>query len=80
MAGKRAEALQKLEPYLTRHPEDHDRLLIGLRTLNEARAAGKPARSREEDRALFARWAAAYSAAKGPQQALVDQWQKAMGK
>ena len=44
--------------------------------LYEARAAGKPIRSTDEDRALFSRWAAAYAAAKGPQQALVEQWQK----
>ncbi len=79
-AGKRTEALQTLEPYLAAHPDDHDRLLIALRTLYQARAEGKSIRSPEEDRALFTKWAAAYSAAKGPQQAMVDQWQKAMNK
>jgi VWFA-related protein len=78
MSGKRADALLKFEPYLEKHPDDHDRHFLALRTLYQARSEGKPIRSREEDRALFTKWAAAYAAAKGPQQALVDQWQKAM--
>jgi VWFA-related protein len=80
MAGKRAEALLRLEPYLEKHPEDQERHFVALRTLYEARAAGKPVRSTNEDRELFARWATAYAAAKGPQEALVEQWQKAMRK
>jgi len=80
MAGKRADALQKFEPYLEKYPEDHERHFVALRTLYEARAEGKPIRSLAEDRALFTRWASAYAAAKGPQQAMVDQWQKAMGR
>ena len=80
MAGKRAEALLKLEPYLDAHPQDHERHLIALRTLYEAHAAGAPVRSKEEDRALFTRWAAAYTAAKGPQVALVEQWQRAISR
>jgi tetratricopeptide (TPR) repeat protein len=80
MAGKRAEAIAKLEPYLDKHPDDYERHFVALRTLYEARAAGKPVRSQAEDRALFARWAAAYAAAKGPQQAIVDQWQKTIGR
>jgi tetratricopeptide (TPR) repeat protein len=79
-AGKRSDALEKLEPYLDKHPEDHERHFMALRTLYEARAAGKPVRSTAEDRALFAKWATAYAKAKGPQQAVVDQWQRAMGR
>ncbi len=80
MSGKRAEALQKIEPYLDNHPEDTERHFVGLRLLYQARADGKPIRSTNEDRALFTKWASAYAAAKGPQQALVQQWQKAMAK
>lgn len=79
-AGKRADALLKIEPYLEKHPDDLERHFFALRLLYEARADGKPIRSTNEDRALFAKWAAAYAAAKGPQQAMVDQWQKAIGK
>jgi VWFA-related protein len=80
MAGKRAEALQKLEPYLDKHPDDHERLFVALRTLYQAKADGKPVRSTTEDRALFTRLAAAYVAAKGPQMPMVEQWQRAMGR
>ena len=80
LAGKRADALLKLEPYLEKHPDNQERLFFALRLLHEARADGRPIRSTNEDRALFTRWAAAYKAANGPQQALVDQWQKAIRK
>ncbi|HET7220664.1 MAG TPA: VWA domain-containing protein [Vicinamibacterales bacterium] len=79
-SGKRAEALQKFEAYLAKHPDDQERHFVALRTLYEARASGKPVRTAEEDRALFTRWAAAYAATKGPQQALVDQWMRAMSR
>lgn len=80
LSGKRAEALQKFEAYLARHPDDQERHFFALRTLYEARASGRPVRTAEEDRALFTRWAAAYAATKGPQQALVDQWMRAMSR
>jgi tetratricopeptide (TPR) repeat protein len=80
MAGKRADALTKIEPYLDAHPDDYERHFFALRMLYEAKADRKPIKSTNEDRALFAKWAAAYAAAKGPQQAMVDQWQKSMTK
>ena len=80
LSGKRADALLRLEPYLEKHPEDVERHFFTLRLLYEARTDGRPIRSTNEDRALFAKWAAAYAAAKGPQQALVAQWQKAISK
>jgi hypothetical protein len=79
-SGKPAEGLAMLEQYLEKHPEDHAAHLTALRTLFEARGAGKPVRSREEDRALFTKLAKAYAAAKGPQQTLVELWQKTMNK
>jgi tetratricopeptide (TPR) repeat protein len=78
MAGRGAEALKTLEPYLSRHPEDVERHFVALRLLYEAKAAGRQVKSPEEDRALFSRYAAAYAAASGPQQAVVDQWKKFM--
>jgi VWFA-related protein len=80
MSAKRPEALAKLEPYLAAHPQDHERHLIALRVLYEAHVAKTPIRSAEDDRALFAKWSAAYTAAKGPQQPLLDQWQRAMSR
>jgi cytochrome c-type biogenesis protein CcmH/NrfG len=80
MANKPAEALEVLESYLASHPADHERLLLVLRALYEARSSGKPITTPAEDTALFVRYADAYAAAKGPQQALVDQWRKFMQK
>jgi VWFA-related protein len=80
MAGQPAEALATLDPYLQKHPDDHERLFIVLRTLYEARASGRTIKSKDEDLALFSRYAAQYAAAKGPQQAIVDQWKKFMDK
>lgn len=81
MANKPAEALKVLEPYLATHPSDHERLLLVLRALYEARSGGKTlTTTRDADTALFARYADAYAAARGPQQPLVDQWRKFMQK
>lgn len=80
MGGKPAEALKILDPYLASHPQDHERHFLALRTLYEAAAAGRPVVGREEDRARFEKYAAAYQAAGGTQQALVDQWRKFMAK
>jgi pentatricopeptide repeat protein len=75
-ANKPTEGLTLLEPYIQAHPADHERLLLALRALYEARAAGKTITSADADRALFRKYADAYTAAKGPQQALVDQWRR----
>ena len=80
MSGKRADALSKFEPYLAGHPDDLERHFAALRMLYEARADGKPIKSTNEDKELFGRWSAAYAAAKGPQLAMVQQWQKAFGR
>jgi tetratricopeptide (TPR) repeat protein len=76
MANKPADALKVLEPYLATHPADHERLFLALRALYEARSAGRAIGTPDSDRALFVRYADAYEAAKGPQQALVGQWRK----
>jgi predicted Zn-dependent protease len=80
MANKPVEALEVLDPYLAAHPADHERLFLALRALYEARSAGRAIGTTEGDRAAFARYADAYAAAKGTQQALVEQWRKYMEK
>jgi VWFA-related protein len=80
MAGRAAEALKVLEPYLAAHPGDHERHFLALRTLYEAAAAGRPIASAADDLARFERYATAYAAAGGPQQAIVEQWRKYMKK
>jgi predicted Zn-dependent protease len=79
MGGKRTEALQILEPYLQKHPEDQERFMA-LRTLYEAHSQGRSIKSADEDRALFARYASEYVAANGPQAALVEKWKKVIQK
>lgn len=76
LANKAADALKILRPYLDTHPADHERLFLALRALYEARTAGRTIAAAADDRALFVRYAEAYAAAKGPQQALVDRWRK----
>lgn len=76
MGNKPAEAMRLLVPYIAAHPADHERLLLVLRALYEARSLGRPIATLEADRALFVRYADAYTAASGPQQTLVAQWRK----
>ena len=42
MAGKQADGVRTLDPYLSRHPDDHERLLIALRAIYEVRSTGQP--------------------------------------
>ena len=76
LAKKWAEAIKVLQPYLDAHPSDHDVLLVAMRALHDARAAGRPVETVQADRISFIKYADAYAAARGPQQALVDQWRK----
>ena len=75
-ANKQADALKVLQPYLDAHPTDQDWLFLAMRALYEARTANRVIETREADQARFVKYAAAYTAASGPQQALVDQWRK----
>jgi tetratricopeptide (TPR) repeat protein len=70
--GRTAEALPLLTAYADAHPADTDNLFAVVRLLYETR--GAPAADRER----FLRYARAYVAATGPQQALVAQWIKAV--
>ena len=63
MSGKRAEALQKIEPYWTVTRKIRSAISSGC-ACSTRRADGKPIKSTNEDRALFTKWAAAYAAAK----------------
>jgi predicted Zn-dependent protease len=76
LANKSADAVKVLQPYLDAHPSDHEVLFVALRALYEARAAGRAIETVEADKVRFVKYADAYAAAKGSQQALVDQWRK----
>jgi VWFA-related protein len=78
MSGQPAEAVRTLDPYLTRQPADHERLLLALRMLFEARSLGKAVDSVPADRERFARYAAAYQQAGGKELETVAAWKKVM--
>ena len=78
MAGHGGDALDTLDPYFGRHPEDHARLFVAMRLLYETTTAGRSIGTPEQDRARFERYATAYLAAGGPEDALVEQWLKYM--
>jgi VWFA-related protein len=69
--GRTGEALPLLSAYADAHPGDADTLFAIVRLLYETRAT--PGADRER----FLRYARAYVAAGGPQQALVAHWMKA---
>jgi VWFA-related protein len=75
-ANKHADALKVLQPYLDAHPADQDWLFLAIRALYETRSAKRVIDTADADKARFLKYADAYAAARGPQQALVDQWRK----
>jgi VWFA-related protein len=77
--GQVAEGLTTLEPYLSRHPEDHEAQLLALSGLYSS-LAENPASATPENRARFERLAKAYVAAKGPQAPLVTKWMQSVAK
>jgi VWFA-related protein len=76
LAGRADEALPVLDGYLTRNPNDHERIFIVLQAIYQTHLTGRSIKSPAEDKALFERYAAMYAAAKGPQGALVETWRK----
>ncbi len=71
LAGQPADAVTTLDPYLERTASDHETLLVAMRALYDAHAAGGSVGSPEDDQARASRYAKAYAAAGGPDQALV---------
>lgn len=76
LAGQPAEAVRTLDPYLTRHPDDHERFLLALRMLYEARSLGAPVESVPADRERFTKYAAAYQQAGGKELDTVAAWKR----
>ena len=74
--GQAADALRILDPYLTKHPADQDRLMLAMRLIYEARSAGHAIDSVENDRARFNRYFVAYEMTGGAQLALAADWKK----
>jgi Flp pilus assembly protein TadD len=75
-ANQRGDALSALTVHLDRNPTDVEGLLLAIQLIYQAHAADRPIADRARERELLARYADAYRAANGPQQALVDKWVK----
>jgi lysylphosphatidylglycerol synthetase-like protein (DUF2156 family) len=76
LAGRPAYALTTLDAYLAKHPADHERLFLAMRVLYDVRSRGASVGTAAADRERFARYAAAYAAAGGPDAATVEQWKR----
>jgi tetratricopeptide (TPR) repeat protein len=74
VAPRHREALVTIEPYLVRHPADHEALLIAAHAIYASTVVGQRLVSENEDRERMAKYARAYAAAKGPHAALVTSW------
>jgi Flp pilus assembly protein TadD len=68
------EALAAIEPYLVKHPADHEALLIAAHAIYASNVLGQPLASGREDSDRMTKYARAYAAAKGPHAALVGTW------
>jgi VWFA-related protein len=77
-AGSELDAIRTLDGYLTRHPDDHERLLLAMRLIYDARAAGRVIESADADRARFLRFFDAYGNSGGRERALVEGWKRAI--
>lgn len=76
LSGQPVDAVRTLDPYLTSHPTDHERLLLALRMLFEARSLGQVVESIPADRARFATYADAYRLAGGTELEAVAAWKR----
>lgn len=74
LTGETGSALDTIETYLGRHPEDLDTIVLGLRILYDTHAAGRVARGATADAALATTLARRYRAAGGPQADQLDRW------
>lgn len=68
------EALVTIEPYVARHPSDHEAILIALHALYASAVLGQPLVGGAEDRERMTSYAAAYATAKGPHDAVISSW------
>jgi predicted Zn-dependent protease len=75
-----ANALIAVAPYLTRHPEDHDALLVALHAIYALQVSDAPPLADGEALRQMTQYADAYVAAGGPHVAIVTSWLEALRK
>lgn len=68
------EALATIEPYVARHPSDHEAILIASHAIYASAVLGQPLAGGAEDRERMASYAAAYATAQGPHQTIISSW------
>jgi VWFA-related protein len=74
LAGQPAKAIDTLEGYLARHADDSSTMVLVLRILYDAHAAGRVVRGAAEDVALATRTVEMYKGAGGTNAPLLDRW------
>ena len=74
LSDQQRDALATIEPYLERHPDDAEALLVAMQVLHEAQVKSHPLLDPAQQRERMNRYAAAYVATKGPHVALVESW------
>ena len=74
--GADREAMRLLDPYLSRHPDDLDRLMLGMQLIHGARTAGRSLDSADADRARFMKYFDLYERANGPRLADARRWKQ----
>ncbi len=76
MAGQPDQAVKAIDGYLSRHPDDGDRMLLVMRLLYEARILGRPLETQDADRAQFLRHFGAYEKLNGANLDQAREWRK----
>lgn len=76
LTGEGEAAVRALDPYLARHADDADRLMLAMRLIYEARVSNRSVESIAADRARFVRYFDAYLKTGGPDRALAEQWKR----
>ena len=72
--GLHEQAYPTIKPFLEKHPDDVDGLMVALQALYQVHSEGKTIGSAADDKRDAAVYAQAYAQANGPMQPLVAKW------
>ena len=68
------DALESIEPYIARHPDDAEALLVAMHAIYASHLVEEPMLTETEAQDRMVQYAEAYAAANGPHTALVAGW------
>jgi len=74
LGQRERDAVVTIEPYLARHADDQEALLVAMHGIYAAHLAGQSVFGTDEDRTRMTTWSRAYAATKGAQRSVVDLW------